>query len=104
MKRKIEKLCALMAREEIENYCKRDKWDLLTFEEALTVDKNLYDEGFWIEGYENSLNEETGENELRPLYFEKGEKFTLNPQFRMNVVVFKYPTLCECCKKEILDK
>ena len=94
---KVKSLLSKMSRRQIEDVCKEKDWRLPTLEEGKKYFNEIEHEEFWIEGYENDPDPETGADEMRPLFYSNGNAHTLNPSFMLNLVVIKKDKVCPSC-------
>jgi len=94
---KVKSLLSKMGRKKIEKVCKEKGWRLPTLEEANKYIDDIEHDTFWIDGYGDSLNVDTGIIEQRPLYYSNGEAHSLNPSFMLNLVVIKPEKICPHC-------
>ena len=70
---KVKALLSKMARDGIEEVCIEKGWRLPTFEEADKYINEIEHESFWIQGYGDSVDIDSGKIEQRPLYYEMGK-------------------------------
>jgi len=94
---KIKPLLTKLGREKTEELCKEKNWELPTLEEAIKYQKKIEYTCFWIKGYANDPDPETGEDELRPLCFSNGKAITVNKNFMLNIVVIAKDKVCKHC-------
>jgi hypothetical protein len=93
----MKAMLKLMSRDEIEKLCLEKGWKLPTLEDINKNIENIEYKDFWIEGYANDPDPETGEDKMHPLFYNNGVIETLNKNFKINVIIMKEEPTCPNC-------
>lgn len=94
---KAKSLNKIMGRDEIERICLEKDWQLPTIKDVENNIDEIEHTLFWIEGYINDPDPETGIDELRPLVYNKGKIHPINKNNKINVVVMRKAKVCKNC-------
>lgn len=94
---KMKTRLKLMGRDEVEALCSEKGWRLPTLKDIQENIENIEYNIFWIEGYANDPDPETGKDEMRPICYYNGTIQTLNKNFKINVIIMKEDESCPNC-------